>query len=198
MKSKSLIPAKLLLLSNLVLSGLIGLVLANIIVTHLQDRQGAPPSSVRTEGEAFLSIPERLATPKPASHFHQIVARDIFNTRREAETARPPAARNLEPTKLDLRLKGTVLGEGGPSYAVIQDGKTREQHVYRVGDVISGARVAGITWDDVILDVERKQEALRLEEKRATHDAPSPRKPSRKPAPRLREAPPPPPPKPRQ
>jgi hypothetical protein len=186
MESKTRIPAKLLLLSNLVVSGLIGLVLAELVITFLQGRENTH-ATVQVIDAAPPSEPSRLASRKRAHDFRPVIARDIFKTDPQAKAVRPAPAEVIEPTQLDLRLKGTVVGEGAPAFAVIQDGKTREQDVYRVGDMISGARITGITWDDVIFDVERKQEALRLEE-----DAGTPRKPLR----RDRKSPPPPPPSP--
>jgi general secretion pathway protein C len=195
MESKSRISAKLLLISNLALSGLIGLVLAELIITFLQNREETQ-TTVQVAQAAPPRQPSQLGTRTRPNDFRPILARDIFKTHQDAEASPRPVAKTIEPTKLDLRLKGTVVGEDAPAFAVIQDGKTREQNIYRVGDVVSGARITGITWDDVILDVERKQEALHLEEDASTGTAPSPQKPLRKSPRRTRKKAPPPPPSP--
>ncbi|MGD8389426.1 MAG: type II secretion system protein N [Desulfobacteraceae bacterium] len=163
MESKTRIPAKLLIVSNVLLCSLIGLVLTEVIITFLQNRE-EDHSTVQVASAVPRREPSRLATLKRASGLRPIIAGDIFKTHQQTETSRTPVVKTIDPTQLDLRLKGTVVGEGAPAFAVIQDGKTREQNVYRVGDEISGARITGITWDDVILDVERKHEALRMEE----------------------------------
>ena len=63
-----------------------------------------------------------------------------------ATRARPELKRELP-----LRLLGTVVDEGGASYAILEDLGTKSQDVFRVGDVVANARIDGIQQNKVVL-----------------------------------------------
>jgi type II secretion system protein C len=52
---------------------------------------------------------------------------------------------------LDLLLLGTVLHDAGKPIAIIQVGKTGEQDLYRIGDVVASGRLTKILHDRVTL-----------------------------------------------
>jgi len=78
-----------------------------------------------------------------------ILERDIFGAgqmaaAQEAKKAQntPPVPPKMEPKReVPLRLLGTVVDEGGASYAVIENTTLKSQDVYRVGDAIGDVRV---------------------------------------------------------
>ncbi|MCK5202586.1 MAG: hypothetical protein KAR15_01890, partial [Desulfobacterales bacterium] len=76
----------------------------------------------------------------PLSRYRAITKRNLFNTRPDSEA--PAQAINvddLKKTDLNLKLWGTVTGQDRKAYAVIEDTKTRQQNLYRIGDSIQNA-----------------------------------------------------------
>jgi general secretion pathway protein C len=70
----------------------------------------------------------------------------------------------LKQTELKLKLWGTVIGQNGQTYAVIEDTKAREQNLYRSGDTIQKAVVKLILREKVVLSVNDRDEILAMEE----------------------------------
>jgi general secretion pathway protein C len=102
----------------------------------------------------------------PLARYAAITRRNLFNTRPDA-TAAPAQTINLDnlkETDLKLRLWGTVTGAGRKAYAVIEDTKTREQNLYRVGDTIQDATLKLILRQKVVLSVNDRDEVLGMEE----------------------------------
>src|SRR5207247_77674 len=81
--------------------------------------------------------------PGPLADYALIAERDVFNPARGGGAGpRSPAG---------LRLWGVGL-QGREARAVIEDGATHRQELYRVGDQVGGARIASIDWDRVTLE----------------------------------------------
>jgi type II secretory pathway component PulC len=73
-----------------------------------------------------------------------------------------PAVTNLQG-ELDLLLLGTVvIPEDGKALAIIQIGDKGEQTLYRLGDIVEGARVTKILRDSVTLTFADSEVELRL------------------------------------
>lgn len=118
--------------------------------------------------------PSQDATPlvkqsqPPMADYKRIVARNIFNSSTEAAAAPLPAKKvdieKLKETDLKLKLWGTVTGQNGQTYAVIEDTKVREQNLYRAGDSIQKAIVKLILREKVVLSVDDRDEILAMEE----------------------------------
>jgi len=107
------------------------------------------------------------ATPpsRPLAFYSGIAKRNLFKTQAAANVASTPKVdlEALEPTKLNLKLWGTVSGGGATEYAVIQDPKNKKQELYRTGDSIQNATVKLILREKVILSVDGKDEILEME-----------------------------------
>jgi len=130
---------------------------------------------------------QKVAAPtpkKPLASYSGIVDRNLFRTQASTEAATAPEVdlQALEPTKLNLKLWGTVSGSGKTEYAVIQDPKNRKQELYRAGDSIQNATVKLILREKVILSVDGQDEILEMEKPSTT----APRKARRIAAPRTR------------
>lgn len=139
--------------------GLLALVVA-LLASTVSSTLRAAAWTVPADGTT-AATPAPAAIP-PLDAYSVIAARDVFN----------PAA-TPEPLTDGLRLWGIGL-HGTAAHAVIEDGTTHRQELYRVGDEIRGARVAAITWDQVTLargDVEATLEIGPTTT--ATADAPS-------------------------
>jgi general secretion pathway protein C len=102
----------------------------------------------------------------PLSRYGAITKRNLFNTRPDTEVAPAQAINidNLKETDLNLKLWGTVTGKGRRAYAVIEDTKTREQNLYRIGDTIQDATLKLILRQKIVLSVNDRDEILGMEE----------------------------------
>jgi general secretion pathway protein C len=102
----------------------------------------------------------------PLSRYGAITKRNLFNTR--PDTLAAPAQTinidTLQETDLNLKLWGTVTGKGRRAYAVIEDTKTRQQNLYRIGDSVQDATLKLILRQKVVLSVNDRDEVLGMEE----------------------------------
>jgi general secretion pathway protein C len=81
----------------------------------------------------------------------------------------------LKQTEMKLKLWGTSTGRDGQTYAVIEDQKTREQALYRPGEMIQNATVKMVLRQKVVLSVSGRDEVLIQEEPGVTKgSAPKP------------------------
>lgn len=71
---------------------------------------------------------------------------------------------DLESTKLDIVLMGTIIGGEQENRAFILDKKTRRQEQYRQGDYVQDAMVKQILQSKVILSVDGVDEILDISE----------------------------------
>jgi general secretion pathway protein C len=105
----------------------------------------------------------------PPGDYASITKRNIFNSGTEsiAPQVQKVNIENLQETDLKLKLWGTVTGQNGRDYAVIEDTKTREQNLYHAGDTIQNAEVKLILREKVVLNVDSRDEILAMEEIRS-------------------------------
>ena len=111
-----------------------------------------------------VALKQQDITP-PMSRYRAITNRNLFNT--SPDIAAPTQAinvDNLKETDLKLKLWGTVTGQDRRAYAVIEDTKTRQQNLYRIGDSIQNATVKLILRQKVVLSVNDSDEVLGMEE----------------------------------
>ena len=102
----------------------------------------------------------------PLSRYGAITRRNLFNTRPDTVVAPAQAINidNLKETNLNLKLWGTVTGKGRRAYAVIEDTKTRQQNLYRIGDTIQDATLKLILRQKIVLGINDRDEVLGMEE----------------------------------
>jgi type II secretory pathway component PulC len=154
---------RLLLLGNILLSGLIIWAGVSIIITFISNWNSAEPA---------LSVPSKQSMPKnhtlsknkQLEDYALIVSRDVFHTVKDAGTITGKRrVEDIGETELNLELTGTVLGEGEESRAFILDEASGEEALYYAGDYVMGAYILKIMKDRVILNVGGKEEALVME-----------------------------------
>jgi len=121
-----------------------------------------PPS--RVAGDRQISSVEDEPS-YPLSYYQPIVKRNLFNTNKDAGS-KPVSIKveTLKQTELKLKLWGTVSGLGGQTYAVIEEAKSRQQNLYKVGDAVQNATVKMVFREKVILSVNGQDEVLEIEE----------------------------------
>lgn len=92
-----------------------------------------------------------------------ILERNIFGSRPKIIVKPLKGHSIVAGTDLKLKLIGTVAGDAGSSYAVIEDQTSREQNLYRLNDLIAGkARLVKIGREEVVLLHQGKREPLRI------------------------------------
>ncbi len=123
-----------------------------------------PVPPPRVAGDKQISSVED-ETSHPLSYYQPIVERNLFNTNKDADSKPVPIKiETLKQTELKLKLWGTVSGLGGQTYAVIEEAKSRQQNLYKVGDAVQNATVKMVFREKVILSVNGQDEVLEIEE----------------------------------
>jgi general secretion pathway protein C len=136
-----------------------------VSAAYTVSRSWLSPTAMPQANPVKATLKQQNDNP-PLSRYDAITKRNLFNTRPDAEAA-PVKALNidtLKETDLKLKLWGTVTGKGRRSYAVIEDTKTRQQNLYRIGDSIQEATVKLILRQKVVLSVNDRDEVLGMEE----------------------------------
>ena len=108
---------------------------------------------------------------KLLSEYIAIEERNLFRLADKQALVTEPAKVDieaLEKTKLQLKLWGTVTGNGQNDYAVIEDVKQRLQQLYHREDAIQNAIVREIHREKVILEVNGGFEVLQMEDIQGT------------------------------
>lgn len=141
--------------------------LAGQVVASAKD---AAPAKDAGGPSAPGKSPEPVAASKQTTDYGIIVTRNIFQAALDESEQDDKASRKIvtEPppdTELPLSLQGTIAGDK-EARAVIRDDKTKKQDIYRVGDPVGGALIKSIERGKIILEVNGREEALFLEERK--------------------------------
>ena len=151
---------------NLLLTGAVIYLSVDTFYKITATRLDTIPAAFRHKQQKANLGPEAIPPPDT---YKTVTDRNLFNT--SADSAAPPkqmAIEALKKTALKLKLWGTVAGDDGKAYAVIEDAAKREQNLYRVGDTIQNAAVKMILREKVVLHVSGKDEILSMEEVKST------------------------------
>jgi type II secretory pathway component PulC len=180
---------RMLVLGNLVITALVFWMAASIVLTWVSQKR----SEDFLKGGASRPPSSREAVPrqnKTLADYAVISEKDVFRSTKGTSQGAGTEEADIKVTELNLELKGTVVGEGRSSYAVIVDHDSGKEDVYFQDDFVLGARITGITRSKVILDRNGKEEALLMTaESRAlpeigaspqTRPTPKPRVPPRR------------------
>ncbi|MCD6487544.1 MAG: PDZ domain-containing protein [Syntrophobacterales bacterium] len=97
--------------------------------------------------------------------YRVISERNLFGSINKAAGERYINVDELESTKLNLALLGTVYGTGKLDCAVIEEKDHKKQSLFRVGDAIASATLVKIMRGMVVLHVDGKDEMLAMEVK---------------------------------
>ena len=96
------------------------------------------------------------------STYNAFVKRDLFKVKKVKKAPKKIVA--LKETRLNLKLWGTVEGPDEKAFAIIEDGRTRVQNLYHIGDTIQQANVKKIVRNKVVLNVKGTDEILEMED----------------------------------
>ena len=109
----------------------------------------------------------RDETKLSMDRYEPIASRNLFQTEADSKPeTRSIDLESLKQTELNLKLWGTVAGGTGQrAYAVIEDLARKTQDLYKVDDSIQGAEIRMIFREKVVLNVNGRDEVLRMEER---------------------------------
>lgn len=147
----------------------------------LTSTQGPAHPNVLRKTAHSLALEDNVT--HPLSYYKAINERNLFKTGKAPEI-KPKDQKAVDTgkiglTDLNLKLWGTVTGDGTSSYAVIEETKARKQNLYRQGDAIQNAVVKLILDEEVILNVGGKDEKLEIEKVTGSRAGSKPYNPGR-------------------
>ncbi|MBN1849648.1 MAG: PDZ domain-containing protein [Deltaproteobacteria bacterium] len=97
--------------------------------------------------------------------YQPILDRNLFGSTDETEKEISTSQiEDLEPTKLNVSLLGTVTGDDKNAYAVIEETGKRKQGLFKIGDSIQDAVLKMILRGKVILSLGGRDEVLEMKE----------------------------------
>ena len=119
--------------------------------------------AMMVEGWTFLARP-KINLDKDSLYQEELsgIFTSVLQDKFQDMNAEVAPDNKVKREDLELELLGTALGNTRDPIAFIKDLKLGKQGVYRVGHVIREAKIVRITMGEVLLDVNGKQETLRL------------------------------------
>ncbi len=97
------------------------------------------------------------------SEYSSISNRNLFNIAVKAEVEDENYdLSNIKKSQRSLKLWGTITGLGDRNIAIIEDSANKKQDLYRIDDVISGAKITRIVRNKVVLNINGVEEILEV------------------------------------
>ncbi len=125
---------------------------------------------IQKRPESKSAAPRSPASAAPAgpADYNIITERNYFGS-----SSKPVAAGDLKfktdylgtpggSSTLQLELLGTIAGEDGRGYAIIEERDKKKQNLVRVGDTVAGATLKEVRRNAVVLNVSGKDEFLEV------------------------------------
>jgi general secretion pathway protein C len=131
------------------------------IAYRLIELNTPPPAP---EPQAAAGTPAADMTKDPLEAYAVIVERNLFRTTDRPIVVDQTDPNSLEATALQLDLYGTIAGEGGRGYAIIEERDKKRQRLYKVGDKVAGATIVKIMRNAVVLRLGEKDQVLKKKE----------------------------------
>ena len=131
------------------------------IAYRLIELNTPPPAP---EPQAAAGAPAADMTKDPLEAYAVIVERNLFRTTDRPIVVDQTDPNSLEATALQLDLYGTIAGEGGRGYAIIEERDKKRQRLYKVGDKVAGATIVKIMRNAVVLRLGEKDQVLKKKE----------------------------------
>lgn len=134
-----------------------------------------PEAAVERTGTDGAAADHPLLTHEAASRM--ILARNIFKATAEAASGRGRTDTRLAELMAGsgpLELLGTVTGSDAAARAIIRSTAEERERIYRLGDVVAGARIVRIERGRVALEAAHGPELLLLKERADGQVVPAP------------------------
>ncbi len=154
------------MLIHLMLLTLLSFLGTKMLYSQLNDRQVIPMVPVSLDGSSRISEKKTQIKLPARQHYAVIEQRNLFKTAVMEETTstapepETPSVDTLEKTSLDLTLLGTIILEPQGAFAIIQEGRKKEQKRYQKGDMIQEAQIKEVLREKVILHYKGRDEVL--------------------------------------
>ncbi len=153
-------------LIHLVLLTLLSFLGTKMLYSQLNDRPVIPVLPVSLDKASRTSERKTQIKPPARQHYAIIEQRNLFKTavnEKNTSTTPEPEALSvdtLEKTSLDLTLLGTIILEPQGAFAIIQEGRKKEQKRYQKGDMVQDAQIKAVLREKVILHYKGHDEVL--------------------------------------
>ena len=131
------------------------------IAYRLIELNTPPPAP---EPRTATGAPAADMAKDPIEAYAVIVERNLFRTTDRPIVVDQTDPNSLEATALQLDLYGTIAGEGGRGYAIIEERDKKRQRLYKVGDKVAGATIVKIMRNAVVLRLGDKNQVLKKKE----------------------------------
>ncbi|HLE17580.1 MAG TPA: type II secretion system protein N [Syntrophales bacterium] len=151
--------ALILFAITVVMYALVG-IFYDVVSIKLMGKSFSKPAQERT-------MPAASFQKQPADSYAVIPQRNLFGSTDKAaadkklEAARPEGTPDLSTL---LVVKGTVAGTGKDGFAVIEEKAKNKQSLYKVGNVVAGAKLIKITRNAVTFQIDNKERVLMMME----------------------------------
>lgn len=143
-----------------------------------QEPDSEEQSPTPDDSASDTELPEKQGDVRKVDYEHPdfqiIIRRNIFQLiaqeKPPEKTEEQPAlvqktAPKAVPTRLNLTLLGTIMGDEHTSRAIIIEAKQNKQKLYQIGDAVQGAIIESIERGKVILDVFGARETLMMKKR---------------------------------
>jgi type II secretory pathway component PulC len=119
-----------------------------------------PPQATEPQAEAPAPV---------AEDYTIIVTRNIFKASTESKEqgegqATQEDLAQLNETRLQLALLGTVTGTKDEARAIIRDEQSKAEDLYRIGSQVQGAEITRISRGKVVLQINGREEVLTIKD----------------------------------
>lgn len=146
----------------LILAGIAVVLYLLVDIAYLVLEISTPPPE--TPQQAMEGPQATDMTKDPPEAYAVIVERNLFRTVDRPLVMDQMDPGMLEATTLPIDLYGTIAGEGGRGYAIIEERDKKKQRLYKVGDKVAGATIVKILRNAVVLRVGEKDQVLKKKE----------------------------------
>ena len=100
--------------------------------------------------------------PLPIEDYQILITRNLFNIHEKVVEEKEP---ETPPVPINLRLVGVQLSEATGNYAIVEDGKQKQQDLFSVDEMLFGqAKLVSISTDSIIIEANGKEQKLSIED----------------------------------
>ena len=155
-------------LIHLILLTLVSFLGARMLYSQVDDRPKMLTNFVPLEKNSRGLERKMQIKPPSRQHYTAIEQRNLFKTALEenlltpATASEPLPVESLEKTSLDLTLLGTIILEPQGAFAIIREGRKKEQKRYQKGDVVQHAQIKEVFREKVVLHYKGRDEVLMM------------------------------------
>ena len=164
---------RILILLDLLVITVAAYTLVNSFYLFVRSAATPPPqlkAAVRPENETA-----RAGVVGPYDAYRMVADLDPFATAKPRPAASQSQATgspdSLPATALNLKLLGTLTGSGDRSRAIIEDGQSQKQGLYKKDDTVQGGVIKAIKRNMVIVSVNGEDQILLLEDEQKKRQA---------------------------